>query len=135
MTATAWSRVSDLDGLLVLALGGIGQGGDVAVDQVVGFGVPDGPPDVRGGQVAELAGADDAQDRRQDVLVLGDRFGGAAVQPVGEPVVGGLADGVVDVAGRVVPLSSWVCRSRSLSMTAALVWPLTLRRVRLPSPV
>jgi hypothetical protein len=25
-----------------LAFGGVGQGGDVAVDQVVGFGVPDG---------------------------------------------------------------------------------------------
>jgi hypothetical protein len=34
-----------------------------------------------------------------------------------------------------MPVSSWVRRSRSLSMTAALVVPLTLRRVRLPSPV
>ena len=106
----------------VLALGRVGQGGDVAADEVVGFGVPDGPlerqmphghrgggvpgrhrgqrpPDVGRGQVAELAGADDAQDRRQDVLVLGDRLGGAAVQPGGEPVLGGLPDGVVGVAG------------------------------------
>ena len=106
----------------VLALGGVGQGGDVAADQVVGFGVPDGAlerqvphghrrggvpgghrgqrlPDVGGGQVAELAGADDFQDRLQDVLVLRDRLGRAAVQPVGEPVLGGLPDGVVGVAG------------------------------------
>ena len=40
-----------------LALGGVGQGGDVAVDQVVGFGVPDGalerevPHAYRGGGV------------------------------------------------------------------------------------
>ena len=47
----------------------------------------------------ELAGADDGQDRLQDVLVLGDRFGGAAVQPTGEPVLGGLPDGVVGIAG------------------------------------
>ena len=56
-------------------------------------------PDVVRGQVAELAGADDLQEGRQDVAVLGDRLGGAAFQPVGEPVLGGLADGVVDVAG------------------------------------
>ena len=56
-------------------------------------------PHVGGGQLAELAGADDVQDRRQDVLVLGDRLGRAAVQPGGEPVLGGLPDGVVDVAG------------------------------------
>ena len=81
-------------------------------------------------------GADDCQDRRQDVLAHGDRFGGAAVEPVGEPVVGGLPDGVgTQPALGVMPLSSWVCRSRSLSMMAALVWPLTLLRVRLPSPV
>ena len=35
----------------------------------------------------------------EHVLVLGDGFGGAAVQPVGEPVLGGLPDGVVGVAG------------------------------------
>ena len=35
----------------------------------------------------------------------------------------------------VIPLSSWWCRSRSLSTTAALVWPSTFRRRRLPSPV
>ena len=106
----------------MLPFGGVGQGGDVAADQVVGFGVPDGAlerevahghrrggvpgrhggqrlPDVGGGQVAELAGADDGQDRLQDVLVLRDGFGGAALEPVGEPVLGGLADGVVGVAG------------------------------------
>ena len=55
--------------------------------------------DVGRREVAELAGADDLQDGRQDVLVLGDGLGGAAVQSVGEPVLGGLADGVVDVAG------------------------------------
>ena len=69
-----------------------------------GGGVPGGHggqrlPHVGGRQVAELAGADDAQDRLQDVLVLGDRLGGAAVEPVGEPVLGGLPDGVVGVAG------------------------------------
>ena len=69
-----------------------------------GGGIPGGHggqrlADVGRGQVAELAGADDLQDGRQDVLVLGDGLGGAAVQPVGEPVLGGLADGVVDVAG------------------------------------
>ena len=106
----------------MLAFGGVGQDGDVAGDEVVGFGVPDGPlecqvphrdrgggvpgghggqglADVGGGQVAELAGPDDLQDRRQDVAVLGDGLGRAALQPVGEPVLGGLADGVVDVAG------------------------------------
>jgi hypothetical protein len=69
-----------------------------------GGGVPGGHggqrlPDVGRGQVAEFAGADDGQDRLQDVLVLRDRLGGAAVQPVGEPVFGGLPDGVVGVAG------------------------------------
>ena len=106
----------------VLALGGVGQGGDVAADEVVGFGVPDGPlerqvphrdgrggvpgghggqrlADVGGGQVAELAGADDVEDRLADVLVLGDGLGGAAVEPVGEPVLGGLPHGVAGVAG------------------------------------
>src|SRR5262249_28466149 len=105
-----------------LALGGIGQDGDVAADQVVGFGVPDGAlerkvphaqrgggvpgchggqrlPHVSRGQVAPLPRADDGQDGLEDVLVLGDRFGGAAVQPAGEPVLGGLPDGVVCVAG------------------------------------
>jgi hypothetical protein len=51
-------------GAALLAFGGVGQGGDVAADQVVGFGVPDGPlerevphahrgggvPDCHGGQ-------------------------------------------------------------------------------------
>ena len=106
----------------VLAFGGVGQGGDVAADQVVGFGVPDGAlerevphgdrgggvpgghggqrlPHVGGGEVAEFPGADDGQDGFEDVLVFLDRLGGAAVEPVGEPVVGGLADGVVGVAG------------------------------------
>ena len=85
-----------------LAFGCVGQGGNVAADQVVGFGVPDGAlerqvphrdrgggvpgrhlgqglPHVGRGQLAELAGADDGQDRLEDVLVLGDRLGGAAV--------------------------------------------------------
>jgi len=106
----------------VLAFGRVGQDRDVAGHQVAGFGVPDGAlerqvphahrsggvpgghrgqrlADVGGGQVAELAGADDFQDRLQDVAVLRDRLGGAAVQPVGEPVLGGLPDGVVGVAG------------------------------------
>ena len=122
MTATAWSRVRDLDGRPCWPLGVSARIGDVAADQVAGFGVPDGAlerevphahrrggvpgghrgqrlADVGRGQVAELAGADDVQDRLQDVLVLGDRLGGAAVQPVGEPVLGGLPDGVVGVAG------------------------------------
>jgi len=123
VTARAWSRVRDLDGRpSLLAFGGVGQGGDVAGDQVAGFGVADGAlerqvphrdrgggvpgghrgqrlADVGRGQVAELAGPDDGQDRLQDVLVLGDRLGRAALQAVGEPVPGGLPDGVVGVAG------------------------------------
>jgi hypothetical protein len=89
------------------AFGGVGQGGDVAADEVAGFGVADGAlerevshrdrgggvpgghggeglADVGGGQVAELAGADDLQDGLEDVLVLLDGLGGAAVEPVGE---------------------------------------------------
>ena len=135
----------------VLAFGGVGQGGDVAANQVVGFGVPDGALErqvphrhrrggvprshrgqrlahVGGGQLAELAGADDFKDRLQDVLVLLDGLGGAAVQPGGEPVLGGLADGVVGVAGlggdSFVEL---VVQVAELVETAALVWPLTLR--------
>jgi hypothetical protein len=38
------------------------------------------------------------EDRLEDVLVLFDRLGGAAVEPGGEPVFGGLPDGVVYVA-------------------------------------
>ena len=69
-----------------------------------GGGVPgrhggQGLPHVGRREVAELAGADDGQDRLQDVLVLRDRFGGAALEAVGEPVLGGLPDGVVGVAG------------------------------------
>ena len=69
-----------------------------------GGGVPrrhrgQGLPHVRRREVAELAGADDLQDRLQDVLVLRDRFGGAARQAVAEPVLGGLPDRVVGVAG------------------------------------
>ena len=105
-----------------LAFGGVGQDRDVAADEVAGFGVPDGAlerqvphrdrgggvpgghggqrlADVGRGQVAELAGADDLQDGLQDVLVLGDGLGRAALQAVGEPVLGGLPDGVVGVAG------------------------------------
>ena len=156
-TAEAWSRVSDLMAAR-LAFRGVGQGRDVAGDQVAGFGVPDGAlerevphgnrrggvpgrhggqrlPDVGRGQVAELAGADDGQDRLEHVLVLGDGLGGAAVEPVGEPVLGGLPDGVVRLRPGVTPFSRSVCRSRSLSTTAALVLPLTFRRWRFPSPV
>ena len=106
----------------MLAFGGVGQDRDVAADEVAGFGVPHGALErevphahrrggvpgghggqrlahVGRGQVAELAGPDDGQDGLEDVLVLGDRLGGAAVQAVGEPVLGGLPDGVVGVAG------------------------------------
>jgi hypothetical protein len=38
-----------------------------------------GLPDVVGGQVAELAGADDGQDRLEHVLVLRDGLGGPAL--------------------------------------------------------
>ena len=109
-------------GAALLAFGRVGEGGDVAADEVVGFGVPDGAlerevshrdggggvsggyggeclPDVGGGQVAEFPGADDGQDGLEDVLVLLDCLGGAALEPVGEPVVGGLAEGVMGVAG------------------------------------
>ena len=72
----------------------------------------------------------------EDVLVLRDRLVGAAVEPVGEPVLGGLADGVVGVAGLGGDaLVELVVQVAELSTTAALVVPLTLRRVRLPSPV
>ena len=122
MTADGLVEGEGFGGAAGLAFGGVGQGGDVAGDEVVGFGVPDGAferevshahrgggvpgrhrgqglPDVGGGQVAEFAGADHGQDRLEHVLVLGDGLGGAAVQPVGEPVLGGLPDGVVGVAG------------------------------------
>jgi hypothetical protein len=56
-------------------------------------------PDVGGGQVAEFPGADDGQDGLEDVLVLLDGLERSALEPVGQPVVGGLADGVVGVAG------------------------------------
>ena len=55
-------------------------------------------PDVGGGQVAEFPGADHVQDRLEQVLVLLDRFGGAAVQSVGEPVLGSLPGRVVGVS-------------------------------------
>jgi hypothetical protein len=120
--AAAWSRVRDFGRPAVLAFGRVGQRGDVAADQVVGFGVPDGPlerqvphahrgggvpgghggqrlPDVGCGELAELAGADDFQDGLEDVLVFLDGLGRAAVEAGGEPVLGGLPDGVVDVAG------------------------------------
>ena len=122
MTATAWSRVSDLDGRPSWPLGVSARAATLRVTRSLASacrmarlsarcpmrhrrgGVPGGHlgqrlPDVGRGQLAELAGADDFQDRRQDVLVLGDGLGRAAVQPVGEPVLGGLPDGVVDVAG------------------------------------
>jgi hypothetical protein len=122
MTAAAWSRVRDLDGRPCWPFRRVGQDRDVAADEVAGFGVPDGAlerqvphrdrrggipsshrgqrlADVGRGQVAELAGPDDGQDRLQDVLVLGDRLGRAALQAVGEPVPGGLPHGVVGIAG------------------------------------
>ena len=121
ITATAWSRVRDLDGRPSWPLGVSARAATLRADQVVGFGVPDGAlerqvphghrrggvpgrhggqrlPHVGRGQVAELAGADDGQDRLEHVLVLGDGLGGAAVEPVGEPVLGGLPHGVVGVA-------------------------------------
>ena len=122
MTATAWSRVRDLDGRPSWPLGVSARAATLRLTRSLasacrmarlsarcpiehrGGGVPGRHggqrlPHVGGGQVAELAGADDGQDRLQDVLVLGDCLGGAAVQPVGEPVLGGLPDGVVGVAG------------------------------------
>src|SRR5439155_7176415 len=51
--------------------------------------------DVVGGQVAQSRAADGGQDRAEDVFVLLDRLGGAAVQALSEPVVGGAPDGVV----------------------------------------
>jgi hypothetical protein len=122
ITATAWVQGQGLGWPPVLAFGGVGQGGDVAGHQVAGFGVPDGAlerevphrdrgggvpgghrgqrlADVGGGQVAEFPGADDGQDRLENILVLGDRLGRAALQPVLEPVLGGLPERVVGVAG------------------------------------
>src|SRR5258708_2932162 len=78
----------------VLAFRGVGEGRDVAGHEVAGFGVRDGAlerevphahrrggvpgchggqrlPHVGRGQVAELPGADDGQDRLEHVLVLG----------------------------------------------------------------
>ncbi len=48
-----------------------------------------------GGQLTQPPAADSCQDRRQDVLVLLDRLGGAAGQPVPQPVLDGAPDGVV----------------------------------------
>jgi hypothetical protein len=90
-------------GAALLAFGGVGEGGDVAADEVVGFGVPDGAlerevphrdrgggvsgghcgeclSDVGGGQVAEFPGADDGQDGLEDVLTpVSRRQGGVLV--------------------------------------------------------
>ena len=55
--------------------------------------------DVGGGQLAEFPGADDGQDGLENILVLGDRLGRAALQPVREPVLGGLPERVMGVAG------------------------------------
>ena len=118
MTAAAWSRVRDLDGRPCWPLG-VSAGVatlratrslasacrmarfnarcpivTTAVEYPAAIAVSVGR-----GQVAEFPGADDGQDRLEDVLVLRDRFGGAAVEPGGEPVRGGLPDGVVGVAG------------------------------------
>jgi hypothetical protein len=51
--------------------------------------------DVVRSQFAQSHAADGGQDRGEDVLVLLDRLGGAAVQALGEPVFGGAADRVV----------------------------------------
>jgi hypothetical protein len=56
-------------------------------------------PDVGSCQLAKFPGADDLEDRLKDVLVLLDRFGRAAVEAIREPVLCGLAHGVVCVAG------------------------------------
>jgi hypothetical protein len=91
-------------------------------------------PHIICGELAELAGADDRQDGLKHVLVLLDRLGRAAVEPVRQPVPGGLPYGVVRVTGPgTIPWSSSLRSSRSLSKTAALVLPLTWRRSRRPS--
>ena len=92
---------------------GVGQLGDVAADQVARGGEPDRPLErevahahrggaVAGGhvlparvdgggvQLAQLHGADDGQDRLEDVLVLADGLRRPAGQPAGQPVLGGL---------------------------------------------
>jgi hypothetical protein len=121
MTAMAWSRVRDWEGrpgwplgvsaraATLRAIRSLASACRMAFEREVphahrGGGVPGRHggqrlPDVGGSQVAELAGSDDLQDRLQDVLVLRHRFGGAAVQAVGEPVLGGLPECVVGVAG------------------------------------
>src|SRR5215469_11019319 len=122
MTAAACSRVSDLDGRPCWPLGVSARAATLratrslasacrmarlsarcpmltAALEYPGGHRGQGPAHVGGGQVAQLAGADDGQDRLEDVLVLLDCLGGAAVQPAGEPVLGSLPDGVMDVAG------------------------------------
>jgi hypothetical protein len=42
-------------------------------------------PDLVGGQLAELAAANDGQDRLEDILVLLDGLGCPALQPGGQP--------------------------------------------------
>ena len=49
---------------------------------------------IPGGQVAQFPGADRCQDRCQDVLVLLDRLGGPAAEPVPQPVFGCAPDRV-----------------------------------------
>ena len=90
-----------------LAFGGVDEGGDVAGDQVAGFGVADGPGervvahrlprrveyrvghggqclvDVVGGELAQSPGADRGQDRRQHVLVLLDVLADRPSRPSG----------------------------------------------------
>ena len=122
MTAMAWSRVRDLDGRPGWPLGVSARVATLrlirslasacrmarlsarcpmltaAVEYPAGHG-GQGLPDVGGREVAEFAGADHGQDRLEHVLVLRDRFGGATLETVGEPVLGGLPERVVGVAG------------------------------------
>ena len=101
-----------------LSLRGVDEHGHVAPDQIAGLGVPyrpgqrvvahgdggagvaqghrrQGLVDVVGGQFAQPHAADGGQDRGEDVLVLLDRLGGAAVQALREPIVCGTPDRVV----------------------------------------
>jgi hypothetical protein len=65
------------------------------------------------------------------LIVLAER----PSSPGGEPVLGGLPDGVVDVAGlRDDPLVEFLVQVPELADDGGLGWPLTLRRSRLPSP-
>ena len=100
-----------------LALGGFDEQGDVAPDEIAGFGVPDRPGQrvvahdhgrtrvaqchrrqrlvhVSGGQLAQPPGADGGQDRGEDVLVFLDGLGRPATEAFGQPVFSRVADGI-----------------------------------------